>query len=727
MTIEVLEMNIDALLRAAGRENQVAIIQPSHLESAGFKIPALGPSAIFATLQKTKEAAAKAKTGEITANFTIGAPPITDHLLTQLEEALLPNRSKSETAGTQPENIAIEDQVDLWTRNTIIKAMIDYSPPGGDNRTREIASQRMAEMQGADLFTFQELTLVTGGSEKAIEHINTVLSKAMPFGNATLHLIDTRDRQKSWTEILDEIETADENTYIHLVVQDSAFLEENTRDQLIKKLKDHPQLVVTDLISQETGQNQSLSKNPEIRGLVVAVDNSPVARATNSVAVFGDKTLIKAVQARQTRELGTPSTPQMNLAVLLSDEKVRAQLADLPDEVIEQLISENQIYLASSLDYLRALAQQDLPQAQAIVASELNKLEERLHSFHEDLLPGEQGVVIDGGGRGGIVSVLEYYKTQGIKKVLVASPCWTYDDTAAGLEIVYVDAYDENGQFNTQIMTDKMKELTTDGTKIALITQSGIHNPTGTVISKEAKQKLLEEAAATNTVVIDDAAYVHEVYEENKEKGAETYAQIAEKSGIKVPSLVTLLSFSKDLFMPGARLCYVSSKDSDLQAFIKNNRKIPNMNGLAVLMGAKLAEPTDNFKALHTMITDAVNNMKLRVQAVYSVCEKYAVIHGKAEGAFYVPVRIPYYEREDPIKGSIALASQRAGALPMAALQGHNVWKSWARLALGGNKSPAQIEEEVEYFVKTATFAEKLSTALEDWRKQFPAGEPVMV
>lgn len=726
MTREVL-MNIDTLRNTSRAVNEGSLSQPSMLESAGFKIPALGPSAIFATLQATKEAAAKAQTGEITANFTIGAPPITDHLLGQLEEALLPNRSKPETAEPPLKNIRIEDQVDLWTRNIIIKAMIDYSPPGGDNLSRETASKRMAEMQGANLFTSQELTLVTGGSDKAVEHINTVLSKAMPAGDATLQVIDTRDGNKSWDKILDEIETAGENTYFHLVIRDSAFLDENIRDLLLEKLKAHSRLVVTDLISKKTGQNQSLSKNPEIRGLVVAVDDSPVARATNSVAVFGDKTLIKAVQARQTRELGTPSTLQMNLAVLLSDEKVRTQLADLPERVIERLKSENQTYLAVSLNYLRALARLDLPKAQEIVASELNILEERLHSFHEDLLSGEQGVVIDGGGRGGIVSALEYYKTKGIKKVLVASPCWTYDDIAAGLEIVYVDAYDENGNFNGQIMSDKMNELTKDGTKIALITQSGIHNPTGTVISKEAKQKLLEEASATNTVVLDDAAYVHEVYEENKEKGSETYAQIAEKSGIQVPSLVTLLSFSKDLFMPGARLCYVSSKDSDLQAFIKGNRNITNMNGLAVLMGAKLAEPKDNFMALRAMITDAVNDMKLRVQAVYSVCEKYAVKHGKAEGAFYVPVMIPYYGKEDPIKGSIALASQRAGALPMAALQGRGVWKSWARLALGGNKSPAQIEAEAEYFVKTAIFAEKLSTALEDWRKQFPAGEPAMV
>lgn len=624
----------------------------------------------------------------------------------------------------------------------IVKSLRDMSSYGPGKGGEQIRKQILDQFKGAGnpFFVDGELSVVGGGVENSLRLIKYALEKCVPdvdkMANHGLTTLDWREKSaKQLGSLLDDFTN---EGHVNLIIENSALLPIDVRQKLQVLLRDRERFVVTDVITETfDGEQPHLALEEIVGDHVITVDGTPLAQASNLSAVFAEEPLTKMIQTIHTRTLGPPPSTQSNLRILLSDSDIRKQLIERSEAETESSMPGRYIEilsrLAMAIENPSDKGAQYLNQARESVGQTLSSLEDKLDVRYKDMFTGAEGTVVMGGGRKGNVESLMFLRNKyKVKKILVTGPGWTYKDMTHMLEdlaqegisdmeiIIEPNGTNIDGTINTKKMIERMGQLK-GGDNFAVFANSGPNNPTGTVPSREDQESLYDAAVNSGvTAIIDDCAYIECADPKDRHTYAEIHKTRTEER--RVPVLINMATLSKGITsMPSGRLAYVSSDNQELNTFLRarRDRDQDGLNSLSILLADAILSDQQTINDLEiTLREDIRQRLEPTVQYFQDEQIKYL-----PSDHYYICAEA-FHEGEDPREmGELLADYYRAGAIAINLLSGLEKedgtlqdyqWKNWIRFALGG-LLPNGPDEQPDYNVKAKEVAHWFKS-LEDLR-----------
>jgi histidinol-phosphate/aromatic aminotransferase/cobyric acid decarboxylase-like protein len=187
------------------------------------------------------------------------------------------------------------------------------------------------------------------------------------------------------------------------------------------------------------------------------------------------------------------------------------------------------------------------------------------------------------------------------RRILINIPTFSsyYEFVKKDVEVVYNVLEKENDyQLDIHQYIAKVKEEKPD--TIVLINPN---NPNGAFISSKEIEKILQELAFVNTIILDES-FIHFAYENNRFEMV-SMARLVEE----YPNLVAIKSMSKDFGIAGVRAGY-GIMSSDRVHRLLNNGYLWNSNGLA-----------EYFFRLYTRTDFAYHYNQVRVRYIMETIE----------------------------------------------------------------------------------------------------------
>lgn len=671
-------------------------LQPFTLAQSSWQVPEIRPSDIFLISTAVGQSNAEKK-----AHFHIGNPPKSEPVINMQRQAIWADDSYKEMTTGLPK---VEQKVFDWINTTVVNNVTAYGPDGGSKEVR----QNIAHQYNSD-FTPNNATIVSGGPLVATDLINRVLKESISKSDSSspsleeIHLSPASD-ENTLLKIVNKIRQARNlGNYIHLVIDDSSTIEsQELRDWLIDQLK-KGKILVTDVTSNKSEKTRLFSNNSDINNLVLTLHNSPLANACGISAVMGDEKLVASIQGLHTQLYGSPSTTQTDLYTLLSNEDMAGQILALGNTDVESLKQKNEFF-ANLINFLKLTLKGDKNSLEMRDQDINTHLQELAHFIHNFYFPNTsmEMVITNGGGREGLKNLAEYaVAKKGIRRVAILSPHWTYNNVfKEPLEIVSIkNCFNKEGEVDLAELEGQLQSLSDSGklTDLSLIVESGGRNPNGSVYDRKTKETILKICSQYGIPVWDDAAYFHmELKEEDRHSFVGIAKDMVERKELVADfeeNIYTVFTFTKMPTMAGARLNATGSKDEEFIKWLKRVQTSEIPNNLGILLAHQLLSDPIALGEREIVLRDDV---KARFTAAQEKLTAADIEFSPAGGAFYQTVTIPGLAKEDPKNLALSLADKGIGFVPMIIFGGES---DQVRLALGGNRSPQQIGEQIQAFI----------------------------
>lgn len=212
-------------------------------------------------------------------------------------------------------------------------------------------------------------------------------------------------------------------------------------------------------------------------------------------------------------------------------------------------------------------------------------------------------------------------------EVLVPDPAWLhyfYCVELAGAKSVSYQLKEEDGY---NLNPEEIEKLITPKTKMIIVNTP--HNPTGSVASKEALEKLANLAIEHDLIVLSDEIYEKLIYEDCR------HYSIASFPGMKERTL-TIGGFSKAYSMTGWRIGYVAAAKPFIDAMVRVHQYTVTCATSFAQFGAEAAlkGPQQN---VETMRNEFNRRRKLVVECINEI-DGLSV--ATPHGAFYAFVNV---------------------------------------------------------------------------------------
>ncbi|MFT8315911.1 MAG: aminotransferase class I/II-fold pyridoxal phosphate-dependent enzyme [Clostridium sp.] len=209
-------------------------------------------------------------------------------------------------------------------------------------------------------------------------------------------------------------------------------------------------------------------------------------------------------------------------------------------------------------------------------------------------------ICITVGGSEGLMDVFAAFINTG-DKVLIPTPAYPAYESCVKLlggEIINYELNKEDFSINFENLKNLIQEK-----KPKLLVLSYPSNPTGAVLSKEARDRLYEIVKAEDIIVITDEMYSCLSFEEN-------YYSIAQFKDIK-NKVIVVNGFSKMFSMTGLRIGYVCAAENYMDSIIKvhqyNVSCAPSIAQYGVLQGLRNSmKDVENMKTQFALRRDYV-------------------------------------------------------------------------------------------------------------------------
>lgn len=252
------------------------------------------------------------------------------------------------------------------------------------------------------------------------------------------------------------------------------------------------------------------------------------------------------------------------------------------------------------------------------------KLSEFLRSFEINFKPEEICLTI--GGSEGLLSVFTAFINRG-DKVLIPSPAYPAYESCIKLLGGQVIEYSLNEDFSINFQ-DLEEKLQNEQPKLMVVSYPS--NPTGAVLTKQARNKLYELLINKDTIIVTDEIYSSLCFEEN-------YYSISQFKELK-SKIVLVSGFSKMFSMTGLRLGYVCAQKKFMDEIMKVHQYNVSCAPSIVQWGAyegliSCLEDVENMK----------NEFKRRRDYVYERLLAMGFNTTKPQGAFYIFPSIKKY------------------------------------------------------------------------------------
>ncbi len=435
--------------------------------------------------------------------------------------------------------------------------------------------------------------------------------------------------------------------------------------------------------------------------------STPIMERCGLAFFIGKDEFVKAMQSLHTALLGTPSAPQEDLLVFLSDPLVQ-------DYLENALINEdNPSCLTDTLEFLALIYKEPLK----VLAKEGIRLK---HTFGRqfficnfDGTLGKQKEAFalacgNGGGRQALYNIEDYLHTQGVASMVIFQPHWTYSNVYRNTELVFVPAGRSMGnglayQPDLEAVEKVFKELSVKG-RVALTINSP-NNPLGTVYSRASLEALLVLCERYKVFLIDDACYLHILRKTETERAnvlAVACAMVDQKklSQDFLKNIFVALTASKGLGMAGGRLGAIVTADQKALVNFEDQyaHELPNV--VAFFFASRLTEDRKVFLDLLQEINDEIDR---RVAKVTKILDEHAIRYTPPSGAFYIQIEVPFLKDRvtDMRQFALEMAEKKGVAfMPMEVFGGE---KYALRLSLGGEKTMEQLQRDIEILLTQLT------------------------
>jgi aspartate/methionine/tyrosine aminotransferase len=671
-------------------------LQPFTLAQSSWQVPEIRPSDIFLISTAVGQSNAEKK-----AHFHIGNPPKSEPVINMQRQAIWADDSYKEMTTGLPK---VEQKVFDWINTTVVNNVTAYGPDGGSKDIRQAISEQYGSIP-------ENTTIVSGGHRVATDLISRVLQASIPKSDGPhakleeIHLIDpTGSDGDALEQIVEKIVQASKaGNFIHLVIHDSSKITSAELRTGLINLARIGKTIITDIVSGSEPVDSALSNDPTVGNLVLTLHNSPLANACGISAVMGDEKLVASIQGLHTQLYGSPSTTQTDLYTLLSNEDMAGQILALGNTDVESLKQKNEFF-ANLINFLKLTLKGDKNSLEMRDQDINTHLQELAHFIHNFYFPNTsmEMVITNGGGREGLKNLAEYaVAKKGIRRVAILSPHWTYNNVfKEPLEIVSIkNCFNKEGEVDLAELEGQLQSLSDSGklTDLSLIVESGGRNPNGSVYDRKTKETILKICSQYGIPVWDDAAYFHmELKEEDRHSFVGIAKDMVERKELVADfeeNIYTVFTFTKMPTMAGARLNATGSKDEEFIKWLKRVQTSEIPNNLGILLAHQLLSDPIALGEREIVLRDDV---KARFTAAQEKLTAADIEFSPAGGAFYQTVTIPGLAKEDPKNLALSLADKGIGFVPMIIFGGES---DQVRLALGGNRSPQQIGEQIQAFI----------------------------
>ena len=258
-----------------------------------------------------------------------------------------------------------------------------------------------------------------------------------------------------------------------------------------------------------------------------------------------------------------------------------------------------------------------------------------------------ENIFITNGGMHALFTVFTSILQTG-DEVLVPTPNWigsTNIIKATGGDVVEVPFTISDGFMNINI--NNLESFCSPKTKAILLNSP--HNPTGSVLSKNKLEQLIDWAKNKDIYIISDEAYEHITFD--------GFEHLSPSSLSDYHKIIAVHSFSKSFAMSGLRLGHIVTFDKNLYSRIKKTilytsngiNSITQIAGIAALLG-----PSDH---LEYMKKDYVRKRDLLVNTFNNL--RGMSCHSPM-GAFYIWAKVDSDGEEFADK----LISRKVGVIP---------------------------------------------------------------
>lgn len=639
-----------------------------------------------------------------------------------------------------------------WVEHSLVHHHSRYAPDCGFPSTREAISHDVGNNQYKD----DEMTVVTGGVPKALEHIHAELDRLKAQG-VGLSVVDMRGKKVG--EVLEQVDAAWTNgNLIELTVENSAQLEEDDREAL-RKLSATGAVIIVDLVDGAIDAEKSLGRDAVVGNAVITVENSRTAQATHTVGIFGNKDLIAAVKDRALAVEGSPST-QMLFRDLITDILKNPDHADLKemlltlDEATYNNLPQtgNHTFMRDVMRMLhlagRYIDSGD-PQAQTEYRTFLTQqtalLEDRFKAYnkHIGIDLGAETVAGNGAARNGCVSAYRYARDHHNARVVLAPiPMWPYDDlmkvndgepadkrlefdffneTPADSMVFRAETTDgrvHTIHFDVDILISRMRQRAEKGERGVVQLFDGGHNPTAYIIPKEDKRRIVKAAAEYGFTIASDDTYLHETFnEEDKHTFAGVAQEMVDKGELdNLPVIVTTNTFTKDAAKASARVYLNSSSTQGFKEAMEAYRDVGEMNIASILATSSLLADPEVMRRIADNLRDEARR---RVEQTKRAIDDMGRVRNDPMATLYVMGHhdVFSYPGKDPITTARLLASKYGvGVMPLVeAMSGNSdQWSGWFRMALAG---PTPSDPDA-YYHDTVELYRRADELLEEYKRE---------
>ena len=246
---------------------------------------------------------------------------------------------------------------------------------------------------------------------------------------------------------------------------------------------------------------------------------------------------------------------------------------------------------------------------------------------------GEDNIFVTTAGSEAIIFSLMTICDPG-DEIIIPEPFYTnYNGFAqqANVKIVPVTSKVENG-FH---LPDEEEIISKISKKTKGILICSPNNPTGTILTMEEMQRLVNIAKKHNLYILSDEVYREFTFDNRK------HVSIFDLEGVEELAIM-MDSISKRFSACGARIGYIATKNENI------------LKGIMKLGQARLCPPTveqigaiEGFKHMDEFMGPMIEEYERRRNVVYDYIEKIeGAFTMKPEGAFYTVVRIPVDDAE---------------------------------------------------------------------------------
>lgn len=441
-------------------------------------------------------------------------------------------------------------------------------------------------------------------------------------------------------------------------------------------------------------------------GGTLFIVSTPLMERCSLAAVIGPSLAVEALESLHTCILGTPSTPQEDLFLLLEEIEMKNFLENLGDEEEEHGLSE--IIECISMLYREPLSLL----GQEKVRLKKNFETQFLNCFFKEKNENEPVQIVcgNGGGRQALHVIENILADRGLKNMILFKPHWTYSNVYRQAQLISLNSA-ENGEPNFDILEKTLQKIAyeygcAEGPNkgeegiLTAITINSPNNPCGVIYSVKTLERLLTLCQKYNVAMIDDGCYIEIV---RSDETAMTLLEVAIKmtkngqlKSSFLKNIFVAMTASKGLGMAGGRLGAVIFFDESLrQEFEKlYSDELPNMT--ALFLASKLMEDSSSFAELLKTINEEIDE---RVKLVTKILGNHKLIYRRPQGAFYLELKVPFLKKmvNDMKIFALTMAREKGVAfMPMEVFGGE---KYAIRLSLGGEKSAVQLREEMEVLV----------------------------